>query len=183
MLIVALVVWWGRAFGCGPIFVSLWAVMPEAHASRQLAEVAARLKAAGERDLRLQLMRGLRAGAAPLIPGVKNAARMTLPKRGGLNKWVADQPVKVSVRTGARTAGVRLYMTKTDAKETNAGYVRHPVFGRVRKDGKRVWAKDDQKIPNAEGWWSHTLASTSPIVTPELLRVLEETAAFIQERL
>jgi hypothetical protein len=146
--------------------------------SRELAALAARLKAAGARDLRLQLLRGLKEGAKPLIPAVQAAARDQLPKSGGLNEQVASQKVSVSVRTGARTAGVRLTTTAPDTAQTDAGFVRHPVFGRR---GKGQWRT--QQIPAAVGWWSKTLANSAGEVTPELVKVMEEVAVKITGRL
>lgn len=144
--------------------------------SAQLRAIAVQLKVAGDRGLRLELMRGLRAGAAPLIPLVADAARRQLPKRGGLNEQVAAQKVKVSVRTGAATAGVRLTTTAPDTKQTDSGYVRHPVFG--HKD--RPWVV--QQIPRAAGWWSDTLASAAPVVTPALIAQMRVVEARIQGR-
>jgi hypothetical protein len=143
--------------------------------SAELAALAARLKATGSGGLRLQLLRGLKSGAAPLIPLVQQAARDQLPKSGGLNEQVASQKVSVSVRTGARTAGVRLTTTAPDTAQTDAGFVRHPTFGRR---GKGSWRT--QQIPAAVGWWSKTLAASAPKVAPEMNRVLAEVAAQLQ---
>lgn len=140
--------------------------------SAQLRALAVRLKAAGESGLRLELMRSMRAGAAPLIPIVQQAARDQLPKAGGLNEQVASQKVRVSVRTGARTAGVRLTTTAPDTKQTDAGFVRHPVFGHRDR-----WKT--QQIPSAVGWWSVTLADSGSAVTPELLAVMERVSRAI----
>lgn len=141
--------------------------------SAELAALAARLKATGDKGLRLQLLRGLKAGAAPLIPAVREAATEQLPKQGGLNEYVAKQKITVSVRTGARTAGVRLVTTTPATEQTNSGFVRHPTFGRR---GKGDWKVTETQA----GWWSDTLAASAPVVTPQLLKVLEETAVAIQ---
>lgn len=155
--------------------------MPEGAASRQLAEIAARLKATGDRGLRLQMMRGLKAGTKPLIDQARERARETLPHSGGLNDREADQPILASVRTGARTAGVRVVARKLGGYQADRyGYVRHPVFGKVRADGRRVWAKEPVQTPDAVGWFTNTFASGAGEVTPQLLKVLEETAAAIQ---
>lgn len=143
--------------------------------SRQLAELAARLKVAGARDLRLQLLRGMKAAAKPLVPKVQDAARNQLPKRGGLNEHVGGQRVSVSVRTGARTAGVRLTTTAPDTQQTDSGIVRHPVFGNRKK-----WVV--QKIPAATGWWSATLEREGPSTAPHLLEAMEVVAAQVQGR-
>jgi hypothetical protein len=89
--------------------------------SAELAAVAARLKLAGDAALRLQLLRGLRNGAKPLIPRVQDAARAQLPRAGGLNEQVASQRVSVQIRTGARTAGVRLVTRAPDTAADRSG--------------------------------------------------------------
>ena len=141
--------------------------------SAQLAALAARLKVTGEKGLRTQLLRGLKSGAEPLVKKVADAAREQLPHGGGLNEQVAGQKVKVQVRTGARTAGVRMTTTAPDTEMTDKGFVRHPVYGNRKK-----WVT--QQIPAAKGWWSQTLADGGSDVTPELLKVMEETATAIQ---
>jgi hypothetical protein len=147
--------------------------MPNAEASAQLREVALKLKAAGVGGLRVELLRGLRAGAKPLIPAVAEAARRQLPRAGGLNEQVAGQKVTVSVRTGATTAGVRLTTTAPDTKQTDSGYVRKPVFGHRDR-----WVT--QQIPGAVGWWSATLANGADAVSAELIKVIAEMTETIQ---
>lgn len=147
-----------------------------ADASAQLHEIALRLKAASTgRELKLELARGIRASAQPLVWAVEASALEQLPHSGGLNRQVASQRVSVSVRTGARTAGVRLLTTAPDTAMTDAGFVRHPTFGRR---GKGEWRT--QQIPHAVGWWSKTLQRRSPRVTPAVIRVMESVSAKIQ---
>ena len=141
--------------------------------SEQLAALAARLKIAGEKGLRTQLLRGLKSGADPLVKKVAEAARSQLPHGGGLNEQVAGQKVKVQVRTGARTAGVRLTTTAPDTEMTDKGFVRHPVYGNRKK-----WVT--QQIPAAKGWWSKTLEDGAPDVQPELASAMERVALEIQ---
>ena len=141
--------------------------------SAQLAALAVRLKVAGDKTLRRELLRGLKSGAEPLVPLVKAAALEKLPHKGGLNEQVAGQKVTVQVRMGARTAGVRMTTTAPDTKQTDAGFVRHPVFGNRKK-----WVV--QKIPKAKGWWSQTLTDGGPLVHPELLAAMERVAIQVQ---
>lgn len=143
--------------------------------SAQLAALGARLKVAGGGGLRVQLLRGIKAGADPLVGAVYYAALNQLPKRGGLNTHVAKQKVTVSVRTGARTAGVRLSTKAPDTAQTDSGIVRHPVFGRS------PWVT--QQVPAAFGWWSATLERESPKVTADVLAVMQEVSMAIQARL
>lgn len=144
--------------------------------SAQLAALGRRLKVAGARDLRLELIRGLKTGAAPLVPAVKQAARDQLPKSGGLNEQVAGQKVTVSVRLAGKTAGVRLQTTAPDTQQTDQGFVRHPVY--ARQGRKRVWVT--QRIPNARGWWSQTIPKKAPDVTAALVAAQLRVGAKVQ---
>src|SRR5579875_2179823 len=142
-------------------------------ASAQLRAIAVRLREAGDRGNLNALRKSIRASAAPLVSAVKQAASEKLPHGGGLNEQVASQRVGVSIRTGARTAGVRLTTTAPDTSQTDQGFVRHPVFG-----NRKVWVRES--IPQAAGWWSQTLADKSPAVTPLIVAELERVAASIQ---
>lgn len=142
-------------------------------ASAQLRAVAVNLKAAGDSGNRLALMRALKVGAGPLIPKVQGAARAQLPKTGGLNEQVAGQKITVSVRTGARTAGVRLTTTAPDTSQTDSGLVRKPTWGHRDR-----WVT--QQIPSAVGWWSQTLADEGPAITAVLVASIDAVAQQIQ---
>lgn len=141
--------------------------------SERLAALAVQLKIAGDVTLRRELLRGLKSAANPLVEATADAAREKLPHGGGLNEQVAGQKVKVQVRTGARTAGVRLTTTAPDTAQTDSGIVRHPVYG-----NRKRWVT--QKIPAATGWWSKTLADKGPEVTTELLAAMERVEHEIQ---
>lgn len=126
---------------------------------QQLRALAVELKAA-DRALWLATARNLRAIAKPAAAAVQAEERRVLPKRGGLNEWVASTPVGVRVTTGSRSAGVRLVQSKKgrakphdllDANETGA--IRHPVYGH-----RKVWK--DQQIPT--GWWERPLLAMEP---------------------
>jgi hypothetical protein len=145
-------------------------------ASAELRALGVRLKAEGASGLRLEMLRGLKESAAPLVPLVKQAAVDQLPKGGGLNQQVAGQRVTVSVSTSARSAGVRLKTTAPDTQQTDSGFVRHPVFG---KNNNRKW--QTQSIPAAVGWWSQTLAKESGLrVTAGLVLVIRRVNSRIE---
>lgn len=127
------------------------------------------LKAAGRKDLRKELNKGLKAAAKPLIGKTRAKARSTLPKKGGLAAAVAKTPQRVQVRTGADTAGVRLVVGKngSGARGANRGVVRHPVFG-----NRENWV--DQKVPS--GWFDDTVKAEAPEIRRELERTVETVA-------
>lgn len=114
------------------------------------------LKAAGRTDLRKDLNKALRAAGKPLIGKTRAAARDRLPQGGGLAAGVAKAPQRVQVRTGEKTAGVRIVVAnnKSAARAANRGQVRHPVFGTDK------WVT--QALPRAEGWFDDTLAREAP---------------------
>lgn len=119
------------------------------------------LKAAGKTELRKELNKQMREAAKPLIPKVREAARSSLPKKGGLNERVARKSYRAQVRTGEKTAGVRIVGAKVDPR-INEGRVYHPVFG--RKPGVV------QNVPEATGYFDKTLNDGGPAIREDLLR-------------
>lgn len=81
-----------------------------------------------------------RAGTKTVKPAVRASALAVLPRRGGLNRWVAAAAVRVAVRRGTRAAGVEVVVGRnsrggrTDSKRIDAGRVRAPAWG-----NRRAW--------------------------------------------
>lgn len=92
------------------------------------------LKEAGRGELRKDLTKRIRKAVKPLTPETRAEALSRLPKSGGLAAQVAREPQRVQIRTGAKTAGVRLVVGKSKggARAANDGTIRHPVFGSGR---------------------------------------------------
>jgi hypothetical protein len=126
------------------------------------------LKAAGQTELRKALNKAMRDAAKPLIPKVRAAARDKLPKKNGLNERMARKPYRVQVRTGEKTAGVRIVGTKLDPRINDEGRIYHPVFG--RKPGVV------QTVPEAVGYFDKTLADNGPAVRNDLAAALDDFA-------
>lgn len=101
------------------------------------------LKHAGRKELRKELNREIKVAAKPIIKKTRARARADLPSGGGLNKIVAKEPQRIQVRTGAKTAGVRIVVGKKrgGARAANKGFIRHPVFG-----NREVWVT--QRVPS-----------------------------------
>jgi hypothetical protein len=104
--------------------------------SRDLPVIKAKLKELGTGTKQLAYIR--RTAQAKMRPVERIIDQYTvavLPHRGGLGEWVAKAPLKISVRTGARSAGIRLIMGRnsrggrSDLQGINAGKVRHPTYG------------------------------------------------------
>ena len=129
------------------------------------------LKHAGQTELRKELNRSLRAAAKPLIPKARAEALRRLPSKGGLAKQVSKEPMRVQVRTGATTAGVRIVVGRKQggARAANRGFIRHPVFG-----NREVWV--DQKVP--ADWFDEPLTKSAP----EVRRALEGAMNDIAEQ-
>lgn len=119
----------------------------------QLAALARDLKAAGDRDLRKELFRGIQRGAKPLKPAARLAALEELPQSGGLAERVANAKFSVNVRLGARSPSIRITgrgqvgeVTGNvyDLNSMDRGRIRHMTYGH------RPWR--DQAIK--PGWFS-----------------------------
>jgi len=135
-----------------------------------LSEVAAKLKAA-DATLWKATRRNFVVAVAPARPAIRASARATLPRRGGLNEWVAKSSITTSVLTGTRTAGVRLRVRKGGhdlADLDRDGTVRHPVFG-----NRQVWAS--QQVPS--GFASQPVERLRPEITAACLAAMREAAA------
>lgn len=139
----------------------------------QLRTLSAELKVA-DRTLLLAMRRNLRAIAHPAALAVQAEERRVLPKRGGLNEWVASTPVGVRITAGARSAGVRLVQSKKgraqphDLLQANdTGVIRHPVYG-----NRKQWR--DSQIPT--GWWERPLLAMEPQAQAAMVAVMNETA-------
>lgn len=125
-----------------------------------------KLKAIDRRDLRRELNKGLREGAKPLIGEARSAARSELPQRGGLAERVASRPMTIS----ASTTGVRIRVKGMDARSTERGRLRHPVYG-----NREVWVTQAIK----PGWFTERMRREAPKVRPELVKAMDRVAAKI----
>lgn len=118
------------------------------------------LKGAGRGDLRKELNKGLRDAAKPLIADARKATDR-LPQKGGLADLVRKSPIRVQVRTGNQTAGVRIVVadSRSGARGADRGVIRHPVWG----DKERFVAQ-----PVEPGWFTEPMSNGAPKVRPEL---------------
>lgn len=134
--------------------------------SRDLARLGARLKAAGERDLRLQLLRRLRAAGKELIPPIERSAREVLPKTGGLAERVASQ--KLAVRTSFAASGARVRLIDQGMQELSdidKGRVRHPVYG-----NRSVWKQQEVE----PGFFTKPVEEGAPVVRENIRQAMED---------
>lgn len=134
-----------------------------------LLALSKRLKATGETELRKELHKSVREAGKPLIPKIREAARNNLPTHGGLNERIARKPYRAQVRTGVKTAGLRITGGKVDPRINNQGRIAHPVFGRP---GSTVV----QNVPEARGYFDETLRDSAPQIRDTVTEVLVDYA-------
>ena len=141
------------------------------HGAAKLGAVANRLKETGDKDLRKELYRGIQRAGKPARAAVVAAAREVLPKRGGVNDFIADA-LKTRISTLANRsndAAIRLTASRkgTDLRSINRGRLRHPVFG-----NRKAWS--DTKVP--KGWVEAAVVEQTPEIRKEIVKVLDDVA-------
>lgn len=131
-----------------------------------------KMKALGDggKVLRRELNTALRTGARPLIEDARSSARSNLPQAGGLADRVASAPMRVAVSASRREPGVKIVVKGVDARSTNSGRIRHPVY--KRSDRPTVWVT--QRIN--PGWFTDAMRENAPRVRPHLLAAMERAA-------
>lgn len=131
-----------------------------------LRDLKRKMKALDRKDLNRALNKGLREGAKPAADRVPDAARRGLPQRGGLAERIASKKARVSVTQ----TGVRIVVKGTDAKATDKGVLRHPVF--AREGAPRTWVIQQIK----PGWFTDEMRRAAPIVRPRIRAALDDFA-------
>lgn len=121
-----------------------------------------------DKILTRELNKALREIGGELIPDARAAARSGLPRHGGLNERIAGAKMRVAISASKREPGVKIVVKGTDARSSNKGLIRHPVFGK--------WLPNlpPQKI--RPGWFTDAMKQKAPRVRPKLAAALERTA-------
>jgi hypothetical protein len=150
------------------------AVSIEIRGAEQLAALAKSLKQAGDKELQRELAKAVNSATKPIKDAAKQSALRTLPKRGGLNKRVANSKFTTRRRAGARIAGVRVEVKSDDALGMlDKGTVRHPVHG-----NRDVWVT--QRV--TPGWWTDPTEALAPQARRDLEAAMRAIAAKIERR-
>jgi hypothetical protein len=148
--------------------------------ARVFYEMSAKLKRAGDGDLRKLFHKEMREAAKPLLPKIRGSAESRFPSKGGLNRHMArGARYRTVAKTGAATAGVSIRANKTDPRSDTQGRVAHPVPQRngepVRNEkGRRVMVV--QRFPNAVGYFRDPIEAGAVGVRRDLLDALERWA-------
>ena len=135
----------------------------------QLRRLARDLDGASAK-LRRELPTRMRRAGERLVPPIRASAAERLPKRGGLNRYVAESAIRVVVSTAPSTTKVAVVGRlpkrggRVDLEALNAGQVRHPVFT------TGVWV--EEKI--RPGFWDDAVAKHEDQVRAEVVGVMDE---------
>jgi len=70
------------------------------------------LRQAGDKGLRRELFKAVQRATKPAKAEIKKSALTTLPKSGGLNRWVADVSVVTKQAYSGQNVGVRIVASK-----------------------------------------------------------------------
>lgn len=136
----------------------------------QLADLAADLKRMDNRELRKEMLAGIRKVTKPAVAAVRVSAELRLPRRGGLAHAVASGKVAARTSTSPRSAGVRI-SRPIGAGLDRSGRFRHPVFG-----NRDVWVAQEVD----PGWFTDPLEALEPTVQAAMKRVLNDIARKIE---
>ena len=129
-----------------------------------LRKATARLKAHGSgREFRKDLTKGLREGAKPVLPMVRNAA-LNLPSKNNDTKMLRRKMARVTsiqVKTGGKNPTVRIRIARSRMGDqaalprvTNEGRWRHRVYGH------NTWVTQT----STRGWFDNANRRGAPIV-------------------
>lgn len=145
----------------------------EVQGSAELGRLARELKDAGHGDLRKALLAGIRDAGKPILADAKKHAAADLPQTGGLAAQVAGSKFAVRTSLAASGASVKLLVTnnKNLIKSTNAGSIRHPVFGNTD-----VWEQQSVK----GGWFSDTAKGSADEFRDAIYKAMRKVAADIE---
>ena len=129
----------------------------------KLGQLARRLKEYGDKQLRSELFRAINRATRPMKEDVRGAAFWRLPKRGGLNKRVAQTRITTKNKLAGRGVGVRIIgRSGYDIGSIDRGRVRHLTFGHL------PWS--DQAV--RPGFWTEPLKADARIARKEIITAM-----------
>ena len=124
----------------------------EINGAEQFAVLARRLKELGDKELSREFSRSISTATRPLIRGIRQSARDTLPRAGGLADRVAKTPIRTQRSSSSKRAGVRIVgRDPYNIAKLDKGRLRHPVFADPSKP-RNQWTWVNQKVK--PGWWT-----------------------------
>lgn len=142
----------------------------EIRGAEEFGVLSRRLKEAGDKGLRRELLSGLQRAAKPAKAEVKASFATRLPQRGGLAAQMATSRVSLLSRAG-RNPSVRIKATSPHAVGAmDKGRLRHKTFGH------EPWV--DQAIQ--PGVFSDPIEARAPQMRQEMEQVIRRVAAKIE---
>lgn len=144
----------------------------------QFAALSKRLKELGDKELSKEFSRAITAATKPLVQGIRQSARDTLPKRGGLAAKVAKSPIRTQRRANS---GVRVVAKDPyNIDKLNQGRLRHPVFADPR-EGRKQWTWVDQHVK--PGWWDRPIELAGKSIQVQVEKAMNDIAKKLDGRL
>lgn len=134
------------------------------------------LKETGDKELKKELLAGVRKEGKPAVKAVKDSIGDYVPQSGGAADAVRRSTIGVRTTLSGKNVGIRIRGTGRQVqnlKRINAGFLRHPVFG-----NRDAWV--DQRIK--PGFFDEPLMKRKDDVTHGIKRVLDDIAARIERR-
>jgi hypothetical protein len=168
--------------------------------AEQLRALGKDLRAMGEegKGFRKELLASMRVVGKPLVEATRASARAVLPKKGGLNEFIATSNIAARNSLAGNRVGTRIVAKKPGGKKGHDleafdnGFFRHPVFGtdaqiaaltakqaitHARGGHGRAWAWVGQSV--TPGWFTKPMNAAMPLVQAELMKAMAVTAAKI----
>jgi len=140
--------------------------------AEKFAAVARDLKAAGDKELRRELYRGINRATKPLKEDAKKSAASTLPSRGGLAGRVSRARFSTKTRAGA-SPSVRIVAKdakgrSVDLAALDGGRLRHPLYG-----NRGHWYTQSVKPE----WFTRPMLAGADKVRREIVAAVDAVAA------
>lgn len=153
---------------------------------RELRQLAAQIRAEGDKGLGREMSAALRKVAKPVQGAVEGEYESGLPKRGGYaNTFTRSIKWRTNTRTQDRLASFRLLIfgegahERRDIKALESGNLRHPIYGRHRRirRGVRRGSRDANPwgVTSVKGgYWKRGTDQAADKAQREMITVLDE---------
>lgn len=140
--------------------------------ANELEALGRRFKEAGAKDLRKELLAGIRKTNKPTISAIRASARAELPHGGGLAEIVASSRIGTRTKLSGSRVGVEIKgVGKVGLAGLNRGRLRHPVYG-----NRKVWVS--QQVP--AGWFSDPIEKDMPRIRAGIEDAMQDVARKIE---
>jgi len=143
----------------------------EVRGADELAVLSKRLKDAGDKALRKELLTAIRVATKDTKAQIKASALAVLPKKGGLAARIAASKFTTTTRTTGGSVGIKI--TAKNIHSINGmhnGRLRHRVYGGTK------WVS--QTVP--VGWFSKPVEASAPKARDEIAKAMADVAAKLE---